>query len=38
MAKTSAIYREKKRQTLVARHAERRAELVKVIKDAEASL
>lgn len=38
MAKTSAVHREKKRQRLVATHAERRAELVKVIKDPEASL
>jgi len=38
MAKKSAIHREKKRQILVARHAERRAELVKVLKDQEASL
>ncbi|MCH2100695.1 MAG: 30S ribosomal protein S14 [Planctomycetes bacterium] len=38
MAKTSAIHREKKRQVLVARHAKRRAELVKVIKNPEASL
>jgi small subunit ribosomal protein S14 len=38
MAKTSAKYREIKRQRLVAQHAERRAELVKVLKDPEASL
>lgn len=38
MAKTSAVHREKKRQRLVATHAARRAELVKVIKDPEASL
>ncbi len=38
MAKTSAKYREIKRQRLVAQYAERRAELVKVLKDPEASL
>ncbi|MGB0685362.1 MAG: 30S ribosomal protein S14 [Planctomycetota bacterium] len=38
MAKTSAIHRQLKRERLVAQHAERRAELVKVIKDPEASL
>jgi len=38
MAKTSAAHREKKRQRLVAVHAERRAEFVKVIKDPNASL
>jgi len=38
MAKTSAKYREIKRQRLVAQHAERRAELVKVLKNPEASL
>jgi small subunit ribosomal protein S14 len=38
MAKTSAIYREKKRQRLVATHAARRAEFVKVIKNPEATL
>lgn len=38
MAKTSAVHREKKRQRLVAVHAERRAEFVKVIKDPNASL
>lgn len=38
MAKTSAIYRQKKRQALVERYAERRAELLAVIKDPEASL
>jgi small subunit ribosomal protein S14 len=38
MAKTSAIHRQLKRERLVAQHAERRAELVAVIKDPEASL
>ncbi len=38
MAKTSVIHREKKRQRLVATHAERRAELVKIIKDPNAAL
>ncbi len=38
MAKTSVIYRQKKRQRLVATHAERRAQLVKIIKDPSASL
>lgn len=38
MAKTSAKYREIKRQRLVAQYAERRAELVKVLKNPEASL
>ncbi|MFK5954861.1 MAG: 30S ribosomal protein S14 [Planctomycetota bacterium] len=38
MAKTSVIHREKKRQRLVAVHAERRAAFVKVIKDPNASL
>lgn len=38
MAKTSAIHRELKRQNLVARHAERRAQLLAVIKDPEAAL
>ena len=38
MAKTSAIYRELKRQRIQKRFAERRAVLVKVIKDPNASL
>ncbi|HIA39029.1 MAG TPA: 30S ribosomal protein S14 [Planctomycetes bacterium] len=38
MAKTSSVNREKKRQRLVANFAERRAPLVKVIKDPNASL
>jgi small subunit ribosomal protein S14 len=38
MAKTSAIYREKKRQKLVERYAERRAALVKIIKSQDATL
>ncbi|MHC4379936.1 MAG: 30S ribosomal protein S14 [Planctomycetota bacterium] len=38
MAKTSVKYREIKRQRLVATHAERRAEIVKIIKDPEAGL
>ncbi len=38
MAKTSAKYRNKKRIKLVAKHAEKRAELIKVIKDPESSL
>lgn len=38
MAKTSAVHREKKRQRLVAVHAERRAGFVKVIKDPNATL
>ena len=38
MARTSVVHREKKRQRLVAIHAQRRAELVKVIKDPAASL
>jgi len=38
MAKTSAKYRNKKRIKLVAKHAEKRAELMKVIKDPESSL
>ncbi|PCJ55111.1 MAG: 30S ribosomal protein S14 [Planctomycetota bacterium] len=38
MAKTSAVHREKKRQRLVAVHAERRAVFVKVIKDPNATL
>ncbi len=33
MAKTSAIYRDKKRRKMVARFAERRAELKKVASD-----
>jgi len=33
MAKTSAIYRDKKRRKMVARFAERRAELKKAVKD-----
>jgi len=38
MAKTSAIYRELKRQRIQKRFAERRAVFVKVIKDPNASL
>lgn len=38
MAKTSAVHREKKRQRLVATHAARRAELVKILKDPNAGL
>ncbi|MCX8228763.1 MAG: 30S ribosomal protein S14 [Planctomycetota bacterium] len=38
MAKTSAIHRELKRQKIAARYAERRNELIKVIKDANATL
>ena len=38
MAKTSAVHRELKRQVIAKRFAERRAELVKVIKDPNASL
>ncbi len=38
MAKKSAIYREKKRQRLVAQHAEKRAALLKITRDPEASL
>ncbi|MDP6963622.1 MAG: 30S ribosomal protein S14 [Planctomycetota bacterium] len=38
MAKSSAVNRENKRQALVAKYAERRAALVKVIKDQNASL
>ncbi|MDA0666666.1 MAG: 30S ribosomal protein S14 [Planctomycetota bacterium] len=38
MAKTSAVNREKKRQRLVAVHAERRATFVLVIKDPNATL
>ena len=38
MAKTSAVNREKNRKRLVANFAERRAVLVKVIKDPNASL
>ncbi len=37
MAKKSCIHREKKRQELVERYAERRAELLKVIKSQDAS-
>jgi small subunit ribosomal protein S14 len=37
MAKTSKIAKNKRRKVLVDRYAERRAELVKVIKDPEAS-
>lgn len=33
MAKTSAIYRDKKRRKMVARFAERRAELKQAVKD-----
>jgi small subunit ribosomal protein S14 len=38
MAKTSAIHRELKRQRIHKRYAERRAVLVKVIKDPNATL
>ena len=38
MAKTSAKYREYKRQVIVERYRDRRNELIKVIKDPEASL
>lgn len=37
MAKKSCIHRQKKRQELVERYAERRAELVKIIKSQDAS-
>ena len=37
MAKTSKIVKNNKRKVLVERYAERRAELVKIIKDPEAS-
>ncbi|MCB1247258.1 MAG: 30S ribosomal protein S14 [Acidimicrobiia bacterium] len=37
MAKTSKIAKNNKRAELVARYADRRAELIKVIKDPEAS-
>jgi small subunit ribosomal protein S14 len=37
MAKTSKIAKNKRRKVLVDRYAERRAELVRVIKDPEAS-
>jgi small subunit ribosomal protein S14 len=38
MAKTSAIYRDKKRRKMVARFAERRAELKKVASDESLSM
>jgi len=38
MAKKSAIHRQKKRQRTVSVHAERRANLTKILKDANASL
>jgi small subunit ribosomal protein S14 len=38
MAKTSAIYRQKKRQKIVQQFAERRAALTKIIKSQEATL
>jgi small subunit ribosomal protein S14 len=38
MAKTSAIYRDKKRRQLVARFAERRAELKRVATDESVSM
>ncbi len=38
MAKTSAIYRDKKRRKMVARFAERRAELKKVANDESLSM
>ena len=37
MAKTSKIAKNNKRKVLIERYAERRAELVKIIKDPEAS-
>lgn len=37
MAKTSKIAKNNKRKVLVERYAERRAELIKIIKDPEAS-
>lgn len=37
MAKTSKIAKNKKRAEVVARYADRRAELIKIIKDPEAS-
>ena len=38
MAKTSAIYRDKKRRKMVARFAERRAELKQAVKDESLSM
>jgi small subunit ribosomal protein S14 len=37
MAKTSKIAKNNKRREIVARYAERRAELIKIVKDPEAS-
>ncbi len=37
MAKTSKVAKNNKRAVLVARHADRRAELIKIIKDPDAS-
>jgi len=38
MAKTSQIYRDNKRKKLIARYAEQRAELRKILKDANVSI
>ena len=38
MAKTSQVLRDKRREKLIAKYAEKRAELRKVLKDANASM
>lgn len=38
MAKTSQVHRDRRREELIARHAVRRAELRKILKDGDCSL